>query len=832
LKAAGSTYGIVGYLLTLVAASAVTVVYFLAARLGLALLSTPSDVAVFWPAAGIAAGILILSGRRALLVVVIGVIAGTVAANVIGDRSVLTSLCKGFCNAGEAVLTAWLLERWFGRPFRFADLRRVAGFLAAAGLATAVSAVGGASTMTLLHTTAPYWEVWRAWFLSDGVGIVVVAPLMIGLGQMWRDAPSKKEWIESVGVLSLVVLASFYAVSHKTGSWLSFSPGGVVLPPLLWLTARCRPAFGLAGAFVASVSVILETTFGLGHFGDAALPLLERVRGAQMATVTVTVYALVLIALFAQRKDAEEGLRESKGLLAKERAMLARLHEVGSRLWLQRDLRQALDEILAGAIELLGADMGIIRILDPTRGVLKIEAHRGFKQEFIASFREVSAGGDFGRALQSGRLMVSADVEVDELFTPFRPLARLAGYRAVQLTPIMSRKGALLGSLATHFHAGRKPADQDLCLLDLYVRQAADIIERHKAEDALRESEERLRERNAQLALAGRAALVGVYTYDVNKGTMLVSEGYAAIHGLPEGTTETSYSDWRARVHPEDLGRAEGLRDQAFADRRKEDNAEYRIVLPTGELRWIERRGSISYGIDGCPERVIGVNIDVTERRRAEQYQRALNAELDHRVKNVLATVSAIIAQTRKAIDSPADFLAGLEHRIESLARTHELLSESQWRGVPLAEIIRRELAPYSVRNTDIGGPNLTLKAGAAEAVAMVFHELTTNAAKYGAFSNGTGRVSVCWRWLQNGSPDRLVIEWQEIDGPPVRAPSRSGYGTSIIRELIPFELGGAVELSLAPDGTRCRLEIPGEWANRTAEEIRVSGSTQAGSSN
>jgi len=319
---------------------------------------------------------------------VIGVVVGTVTAGLLGERELLTSIFNGVCNAGQAVLVAWLLEWWFGRPFRFADLRRVAGFFAAAGLATAVSAIAGASIMTLLHTTAPYWEVWRAWFLSGGVGIVVVAPVIIGLGHMWREAPSQKEWIEGVGVLSLTALASFYAVSHKTGSWISFSPGGVVLLPLLWLTARCRPAFGLAGAFIASVSVILATTFGIGRFGDAAVPLLERVQGAQMAIVTVTVYTLVLIALFAQRKEAEDGLRESKELLAKERAMLARLHDVSSQLWLKRDLRQALDEILAGAIELLGANMGVFRILDPTRGVLKIEAHRGFTQEFIASFRE------------------------------------------------------------------------------------------------------------------------------------------------------------------------------------------------------------------------------------------------------------------------------------------------------------------------------------------------------------------------------------------------------------------------------------------------------------
>jgi PAS domain S-box-containing protein len=330
-----------------------------------------------------------------------------------------------------------------------------------------------------------------------------------------------------------------------------------------------------------------------------------------------------------------------------------------------------------------------------------------------------------------------------------------------------------------------------------------------------KQAERALAERNAQLALAGRAARVGSYTYDVNRGVMQVSEGYAAIHGLPEGTTEASYSKWRTRVHPEDLERAESTRNQAFADRRKEDNAEYRIVLTTGEVKWIERRGSISYGEDGRPERVVGVNIDVTERKRAEQHQRALNAELDHRVKNVLATVSAIISQTHQASRTPVDFVVGLDRRIKSLAGTHELLSRSRWHGVPLAEIIRRELAPYGTTNADIRGPGVTLRAEATQAVATVLHELTTNAAKYGAFSNGTGRVSVQWQWPNNGSQDRLIIEWQELGGPPVLAPSQPGYGTSIIRDLIPFELGGKVELLFATNGITCRLEVPAEWINR-----------------
>ena len=345
------------------------------------------------------------------------------------------------------------------------------------------------------------------------------------------------------------------------------------------------------------------------------------------------------------------------------------------------------------------------------------------------------------------------------------------------------------------------------------MRQA--LAELTQAKQALSQNERILAERNAQLALAARAALVGNYAYDVNTGVLQISEGYAAIHSLPEGTAETTLGEWRARVHQEDLGRVEGFRDQVFASRQKEYNIEYRIVRSDGEVRWIERRSSVSYSRGGHPERVVGISIDITERKRVEQLQRALNAELDHRVKNVLATVCATIAQTQQATTSRADLVTRLNSRISSLARTHELLSESSWRGASLAEIVRREIAPYTRGKIEAGGPSVTLEPEATQAAATVLHELTTNAAKYGALSNRTGRVSVRWRWAQNGSRDRLLIEWQETGGPAVCAPSRSGYGTSIIRELIPFELGGAVELSFAAEGIKCRLEIPGEWASK-----------------
>ena len=156
--------------------------------------------------------------------------------------------------------------------------------------------------------------------------------------------------------------------------------------------------------------------------------------------------------------------------------------------------------------------------------------------------------------------------------------------------------------------------------------------------------------------------------------------------------------------------------------------------------------------------------------------------------------------------------LAAVDRRIQLMARTHELLSQSHWRGVSLVEIVQREFAPYAANNVEIDGPSVTLRAEAAQSVAMVLHELTTNAAKYGAFSDRNGRVLLGWRWLSDGSGGGLAIEWREIGGPPVTTPNRSGYGTSVISELVPFELGGKVDLAFAPDGVTCRIELPAEW--------------------
>jgi two-component sensor histidine kinase len=133
---------------------------------------------------------------------------------------------------------------------------------------------------------------------------------------------------------------------------------------------------------------------------------------------------------------------------------------------------------------------------------------------------------------------------------------------------------------------------------------------------------------------------------------------------------------------------------------------------------------------------------------------------------------------------------------------------------VSVADLVWRELAPYATRdNVEIHGPGILLRPEAGQAMAMVLHELVTNAAKYGALSTKNGRVSIRWDRHLNGHPrPHLVFQWQETGGPPVVPLGRSGFGTKTIRDLIPYELGGTVDLVLAPEGVRCRLELPAAW--------------------
>ena len=196
--------------------------------------------------------------------------------------------------------------------------------------------------------------------------------------------------------------------------------------------------------------------------------------------------------------------------------------------------------------------------------------------------------------------------------------------------------------------------------------------------------------------------------------------------------------------------------------------------------------------------------------RRSDQYQRLLIAELDHRVKNVLAQVAAVTASTRQVSHSSHDFFRSLDGRIQSMAAAHTLLSERGWQDVGLEALLRNQLAPYTTgTNVTVDGSEVMLNSAETQAVAKVIHELATNAAKYGALSIPGGQISVSWGLKLNGVVTKLIVFWREIGGPPVACEHPSSYGTNLICNLIPHELGGTVDLVFAKEGVNCRIEIP-----------------------
>jgi two-component sensor histidine kinase len=194
---------------------------------------------------------------------------------------------------------------------------------------------------------------------------------------------------------------------------------------------------------------------------------------------------------------------------------------------------------------------------------------------------------------------------------------------------------------------------------------------------------------------------------------------------------------------------------------------------------------------------------------RQARREAVLTAESEHRVKNTLAVVVTVIERAREDAKSIDDFVASLRGRIQSMAGTQTLLGQSQWQSVSVVDLVHNELRPYATgTNTSIDGPAVHLIPNASQALAMVLHELATNAAKYGALSRPDGHVSVKW-WQTTDPSPMLRIEWKETGGPLVAVPVREGYGGSVIRDLLVYELGGRTDLVFAADGVRCTIELP-----------------------
>lgn len=341
---------------------------------------------------------------------------------------------------------------------------------------------------------------------------------------------------------------------------------------------------------------------------------------------------------------------------------------------------------------------------------------------------------------------------------------------------------------------------------------AGAVVEVHADATALKAAEAALRAGEARLRLAQEVAGIGTWEWDPEADSFVWSPEHPALLGVPAGAAPETLEGFLALVHPEDRAAVQASAWRALESGEYE--AEFRI-LRSGrdgreDVRWLLGRGRRMPGPAGRLGPLLGVHMDFTARKEAEERQCLLMREVDHRAKNALAVVQAVLRLTRA--ESAEAFGRAIEGRVAALARAQTLLTESRWMGADLTAMLRGELDPFlgagaSTRVT-LDGPALAVAPMAAQPLSMTLHELATNSAKYGSLSVPGGALELTWNI--EPAADRLRLRWAESGGPPVAGPPAGrGFGSRVIRTTIHDQLGGEVAFDWQPTGLVCRIELP-----------------------
>ncbi len=306
-----------------------------------------------------------------------------------------------------------------------------------------------------------------------------------------------------------------------------------------------------------------------------------------------------------------------------------------------------------------------------------------------------------------------------------------------------------------------------------------------------------------RLELALSTAHLGELEWDMVRDVLVVSVRLSEITGVPAGEIPGENGAALDKyVHPEDLDAVREARAKAFAGDGRFQIA-MRYIRPDGRTVWLRTSGALIRDAAGAPIAVVGLVADVSARKQEEDQRQAMMAELDHRVKNVLATVQALAQQTAKRTTSLDSFLQTFGGRLKAMASANELLTAARWRGAAIEHLAAAELGALAPGQATWDGPELFLTPRAANALSLAFHELATNAVKFGALSQDSGNVDIRWTLRADGGFD---LVWTESGGPTVGPPAREGFGATLLDQVTGRELNGETAVEYRPAGLVARL--------------------------
>jgi PAS domain S-box-containing protein len=767
-------------------AIAFTLAYAVALELGWTICGRDASLLAYWPAAGVLAGSLAVTTRKRWApLLLLALLARAVWALAAREQAPIVALAFAAAEVAGAATCAYIGRRRIpassgnelSRSLRWLFTRMVAAMLGGAVVTVSVSVL-----LARLLGAAPDFPPAQL-FGAAALGMVSVAPAFLALRRE-QDA-ALAPFRERAGEAAAMILVVLVFASQR---YVELPPVASILGTVGIFALFLWPAMRFGVVAVAGTSALLSAAaangivLGHGPLTLTPVPLEGRVLIAQVYLLTEALLGYVIANLHAELRASLWSLTSSNLRLSQN---LERTHGALA------ERHAVLDAILASADEYIYAKDADGRYL--------------FVNE---------AGQRF-----AGWTRPDLEGVTDEAFFSPEDAARIRADDALVLRtgePLYLEETIEVGGAQYLLKTRKAPLRDENGRVVGLVGIATDVTLARRAELAAKAAEE-------QFEVALQGADLGAWRWNPLTDDAWYSARWAAIFGLPPDGAPMRGDTCFSRIHPDDVHL---VREAYIAHERGETRMmDVEVRMRHEDGRWLNvlNRGRIfTRDAAGRPTLVAGTVLDTTERSEAARRQALLMREVDHRAKNVLAVVQALVRLTHA--DDVATFKQALAARIGSLGRTHTLLARQAWAGADLRALLADELAAYDTPSESaisLEGPPVLLAASAAQPLGMVIHELASNAAKHGALHDPGGTVSIRWEKKSEGA---LRIVWREAARHPVAPPTRRGFGSVLIEGSVRAQLGGTVRFGWTQAGLVVEIDLPAD-ATRSQAPAAVAAS-------